>query len=260
VDGISEQRSGRGAKDPVTGNVVRRMKLNTASPAQQRWVWALQHFSKYTIGRFKERSIGPGGPADAQWWLVFHMAAQAVVGVVILVSSLVAVVASVSSGYLEHNDRSWIPTGSCVVFGGSFTFFAFALMRLAVARRMNKTHDAAPNGDRLTDRFLNRISTADERRAVEDAALWADDEHDSGTEMGCVGSMGTSVQKVVRHSLQKVAEVVPVRESEEEIEIANPVRRESAVESEIETDADSADVSTDSTGSELERSKVRHEI
>ena len=47
---------------------------------EQSWVWALQHFGKYTVRRYKERSAGPGGPQAAQWWLVFHMLIQTIFG------------------------------------------------------------------------------------------------------------------------------------------------------------------------------------
>jgi Na+/melibiose symporter-like transporter len=211
-EGIKKQRTGKAAEDPVNGNMVRRMKFNAQDIRQQKWVWALQHFSKHTVRCYKERCDGADGAAGAQWWLVFHMAVQSVVGILILVASLIAVIVSVSHGYLEVNEKSWIPTASCVIFGGSFTFFAFALMRLAVARRMNRTHDAAPNADRLTDRFLNRICSQDEQETG--IELWGDDEHDMGTEMNTTSKQRQSLQDArVANTGEEVANPVSPTQS-----------------------------------------------
>ena len=165
---------------------------------EQSWVWALQHFGKYTVRRYKERSAGPGGPQAAQWWLVFHMLLQTIfgtcaiaipplllpsadmvlphplsthAGVAICIASLILIIWSVSEGFLESNKKSWVPTFACVVFGAFFTDAVFAALRLEVAQKMRRTHDAC-DGDLLLNRFLYRIVDKDEEQGPAD--LWED--------------------------------------------------------------------------------------
>ena len=76
-----------------------------------------------------------------------------------------------SEGFLESNKKSWVPTFACVVFGAFFTDAVFAALRLEVAQKMRRTHDAC-DGDLLLNRFLYRIVDKDEEQGPAD--LWED--------------------------------------------------------------------------------------
>jgi GPH family glycoside/pentoside/hexuronide:cation symporter len=123
-DGIILHANGHDAVDPVTGKTVG--VVSTELDAERK-LWAMLHFSKTSLVKYSK---------DGSAGLIRRMAVEAAVS---MVATLATIIITLSTFHFIEEDRwAWVPTLSCVFFGGSFTFAAFTLMRLRVALTLDK--------------------------------------------------------------------------------------------------------------------------
>jgi GPH family glycoside/pentoside/hexuronide:cation symporter len=155
TDGIMLHSEGQDALDPVTGKTVG--VITNDLDAEQK-VWAMLHFNSEALMKYSK---------EGQGQLVRRMSIQAGTAVIATLSSILVTIFTFD--LIEVDRWAWVPTLSCVWFGGSFTFGAFTIMRLRVAMTLDD-HQIPTT---LLNTHVNRIrfdygeENVDQRNAIE---------------------------------------------------------------------------------------------